>query len=162
MRRCVAADGSSVLLARKATRAVARIQTAATDSPIFSQVCFLCLCVCVFVCLCSCICVYEKRSWEYKVLLLVRIHRCVLLSSWCICGFVDSSFLHVFAGLPPVPTRQLPFTTTISFLSTNSRLFWYASISITYRVGPTPVRFPDWHECHFPSISGTGPQTQNH
>ena len=43
MRRCVAADWSSVLLARKATRAVARIQSAG----VFSG--FAC-CVCVFVC----------------------------------------------------------------------------------------------------------------
>ena len=49
MRRCVAADWSSVLLARKATRAVARIQSAG----VFSG--FAC-CVCVFVCVYMCLC----------------------------------------------------------------------------------------------------------
>ena len=49
MRRCVAADWSSVLLARKATRAVARIQSAGVFSGFGPCVCvFVCLYVCVF------------------------------------------------------------------------------------------------------------------
>ena len=237
MRRCVAADWSSVLLARKATRALERIQSADVYFPVLtpvfvfvcfclvclwkntwiSQVRFLCLCTLLFLCLfcfetfsflhvfCAWLFVFLLKSLLQWFLNLFKVvfwyHTCVstlfcsVLGSVCWCHncshlsaavflclfyiyfslcilwflivfcfksllmcllvshlfprafcvfvlyffFVISItlsycwvFFWLFAGLTPVSTCQLPFTTPISFLSANSGFFRLFLVSIVF------------------------------